>query len=157
MEKEKIYLTQKGLERIKKEYQKLLNQKKELLGTQSPQVLHSEDLDSEYLVFLQELEVLEGRIKEYERILRNCEIIKIPPKEKQKEIHLGAKVLVEVGGQEDEFEIVDSIESDPAQGKISFKSPVGSALLGKREGEEVIVSSPVKRVYKIKKVRYYFS
>jgi len=154
MEKEKIYLTKKGLERIKKEYQKLLLQKRELLSTQSPQVLHSEDLDSEYLVFLQELEVLEGRIKEYERILRNCEIIKIPPKEKQKEIHLGAKVLVEVNGQEDEFEIVDSIEADPAQGKISFKSPVGSTLLGKKEGEEVVISSPVKRIYKIKKVTY---
>jgi transcription elongation factor GreA len=157
MEKEKIYLTQKGLERIKKDYQRLLNQKKELLNTQSPQVLHSEDLDSEYLVFLQELEILEGRIKEYERILRSCEVIKIPPKEKQKEIHLGAKVLVEVNGQEDEFEIVDSIEADPAQGKISFKSPVGSALLGKKEGDEVVIFSPVKRVYKIKKVNYRLS
>jgi len=151
---EKIYLTKKGLEKIKKEYQKLLEERKKLLGTQSPQILHSEDLDSEYLVFLQELEILEGRIKEYEKILKNCEVIKIPPKEKQKEIHLGAKVLVEVNGQEDEFEIVDSIEADPAQGKISFKSPVGSALLGKKEGDEVLVSSPVKRVYKIKKVTY---
>jgi transcription elongation factor GreA len=154
MGEEKIYLTKKGLEKIKKEYQKLLEERKKLLGTQSPQILHSEDLDSEYLVFLQELEILEGRIKEYEKILKNCEVIKIPPKEKQKEIHLGAKVLVEVNGQEDEFEIVDSIEADPAQGKISFKSPVGSALLGKKEGDEVLVSSPVKRVYKIKKVTY---
>ncbi len=155
MQQEKIYLTKKGLERIKKEYQKLLAQRKELLSTQSPQVLHSEDLDSEYLVFLQELEVLEGRIKEYEKILKNCEIITPPPKEKRKEIHLGAKVVVEVGGQEDEFEIVDSIEADPAQGKISFKSPVGQALLGKKEGDEVVISSPIKRVYKIKKVRYF--
>jgi transcription elongation factor GreA len=154
MGEEKIYLTKKGLEKIKKEYQKLLEERKKLLGTQSPQILHSEDLDSEYLVFLQELEILEGRIKEYEKILKNCEVIKIPPKEKQKEIHLGAKVLVEVNGQEDEFEIVDSIEADPAQGKISFKSPVGSALLGKKEGDEVLISSPVKRVYKIKKVTY---
>jgi transcription elongation factor GreA len=154
MGEEKIYLTKKGLEKIKKEYQKLLEERKKLLSTQSPQILHSEDLDSEYLVFLQELEILEGRIKEYEKILKNCEVIKIPPKEKQKEIHLGAKVLVEVNGQEDEFEIVDSIEADPAQGKISFKSSVGSALLGKKEGDEVLISSPVKRVYKIKKVTY---
>jgi transcription elongation factor GreA len=154
MGEEKIYLTKKGLEKIKKEYQKLLEERKKLLGTQSPQILHSEDLDSEYLVFLQELEILEGRIKEYEKILKNCEVIKIPPKDKQKEIHLGAKILVEVNGQEDEFEIVDSIEADPAQGKISFKSPVGSALLGKKEGDEVLISSPVKRIYKIKKVTY---
>jgi transcription elongation factor GreA len=157
MAEEKIYLTKKGLERIKKEYQKLLLQKQELLSTQSPQVLHSEDLDSEYLVFLQELEVLEGRIKEYERILRNYELIVPPPKGKQKEIHLGAKVLVEVNGQEDEFEIVDSVEADPARGKISFKSPVGSALLGKREGEEVTISSPVKILYKIKKLKYAYN
>jgi transcription elongation factor GreA len=154
MGEEKIYLTKKGLEKIKKEYQKLLEERKKLFGTQSPQILHSEDLDSEYLVFLQELEILEGRIKEYEKILKNCEVIKIPPKEKQKEIHLGAKVLVEVNGQEDEFEILDSIEADPTQGKISFKSPVGSALLGKKEGDEVLISSPVKRIYKIKKVTY---
>jgi len=157
MREEKIYLTKKGLERIKKEYQGILSQRKELLATQSPQVLHSEDLDSEYLVFLQEIELLEGRIKEYERILRNYELIAPPPKEKQKEIYLGAKVLVEIDGQEDEFEIVDSVEADPAQGKISYKSPVGTALLGKKEGEEILISSPVKRVYRIRKVRYHFS
>jgi transcription elongation factor GreA len=63
-------------------------------------------------------------------------------------------VVVEVNGEEDEFQIVGTLEANPLLGKISNESPVGSALMGKKVGDEIIISSPVKTVYKIKKIKY---
>jgi len=63
--------------------------------------------------------------------------------------------VVEVDGQEDEFEIVGSLEANPSIGRISNESPVGKALLGHEVREEIVISSPVKTVYKIKDIKYH--
>ena len=81
-------------------------------------------------------------------------MIKIPAKERQGVIGLGAKVKIGVDGQKDEFVIVGTLEANPVLGKISNESPVGKALLGHKIGDEVFVSSPVKIVYKIKNIKY---
>jgi len=39
-------------------------------------------------------------------------------------------------------------------GRISNESPVGQQLLGHKVGDEVVVSSPIKTVYRIKKIKY---
>ena len=53
--------------------------------------------------------------------------------------------------------IVGTLEANPSLGKISNESPVGKALLGRRVGDEVIISSPIKTVYKIKGIKYEIS
>jgi transcription elongation factor GreA len=63
-------------------------------------------------------------------------------------------VFLDIDGETDEFRIVGSVEANPSLGLISNESPVGKALLGRRVGEEVIISSPIKTRYKIKKIRY---
>ena len=150
----KFYLTEQGLERIKKEYQDLKNLKLSKTKGEIPKIWQSEDLNPEYLSFQEDLSFLESRIAELEYILKNTELIKPPPKEKQNMVNLGATVLVEVDGQNDEFMIVGSLEANPAIGKISNESPVGRMLLGHRVGDEVVVSSPIQTVYKIKKIKY---
>jgi len=153
-EEKKFYLTKQGLERIKKEYQYLKNLKLSKTKGEIPKIWQSEDLNPEYLSFQEDLSFLESRIAELEYILKNTELIKPPPKEKQNMVNLGATVLVEVDGQNDEFMIVGSLEANPAIGKISNESPVGRMLLGHRVGDEVVVSSPIQTVYKIKKIKY---
>jgi transcription elongation factor GreA len=153
----KFYLTKEGLERLKKEFQSLKNLKLAKTKGEIPKIWHSEDLNPEYLSFQEDLSFLETRIVELEYIFKNAQLIKPPPKEKQNIIKLGARVLVEVGGQNDEFEIVGTLEANPAIGKISNESPVGRALLGHKVGEAVIVSSPVQTTYRIKKIKYQIS
>ena len=153
-EEKKFYLTEQGLERIKKEYQDLKDLKLSKTKGEIPKIWQSEDLNPEYLSFQEDLSFLESRIAELEYILKNTELIKPPPKEKQNMVNLGATVLVEVDGQNDEFMIVGSLEANPAIGKISNESPVGRMLLGHRVGDEVVVSSPIQTVYKIKKIKY---
>jgi len=152
MSNKKYYLTKEGYEKIRKDYEKLRAEKKEKLK-EVPEALHSEEMNPEYLAFRRELSLLEEKIAKLEEALRNAEVIK-PPSKNCKEIRLGATVTIEAGGEEDEFTLVGTMEADPVQGKLSDESPVGRALLGAREGDSVTVSSKVKVVYKIKKVRY---
>jgi transcription elongation factor GreA len=154
-EEKKYYLTKDGLARIKKEYEDLRQIKLSKTKGDVPRVLQSEDLNAEYLAFQEDMGFLDSKITELEYILKNTEIIKNPHKDKQDIVGLGATVFVDVAGQQDEFTIIGTLEANPALGKISNESPVGRALLGHKIGEEVVVSSPVKTIYKIKKVKYH--
>ena len=153
-EEKRFYLTKEGLEKLKKEYRELEQLKLAKTKGESPKILHSEDLNPEYLSFQEDLSFLESRIVELKYILKNAQLIKPPPREKQNIVHLGAKVLVEIDGQKDEFEIVGTLEANPTAGKISDESPVGRVLLGHKVGDAVLVSSPIKTIYKIKKIKY---
>jgi transcription elongation factor GreA len=154
VQEKKFYLTKEGLERLRKELQGLNTLKISKTKGEAPKIWHSEDLNPEYLSFQEDLSFLESRITELKYILRNTQLIKPPPKEKQNIIHLGAKVLVEVDGQKDELEIVGTLEANPTIGKISNESPVGRILLGHKVGDTVLASSPIKTIYKIKKIKY---
>jgi len=155
VEEQKFYLTKKGLEKMKKEYEDLKALKlAKTKGEEAPKVLQSEDLNPEYLAFQEDISFLESRISEIENIFKNKELIKSPQKDRQNTVALGATVTVEVDKQNDEFTLVGSLEANPTLGKISNESPVGKALLGHRTGEEVLVSSPIKTIYKIKKIKY---
>ncbi len=153
MEEKRYYLTKEGLERIKKEYKEMKRQRRDKLKKESPEILHSEDVNPEYLTFRRDLVILEENISKMEKALRNVEIIELPKKE-CKDIRLGASITMETNGRVEEFTLVGTMEADPNFGKISNESPIGKALLGKKEGEEVIISSSFKTVYKIKKVCY---
>ncbi len=152
---EKFYLSIQGLKKIKKEYEVLKEIK--LAKTRrvvAPEILHSEDLNPEYLSFQENLNLLEKKITELENILKNAELIKAPPAPKRNIICLGAEVSVEIDGDKDKFKIVGTLEANPVLGKISNESPVGKALLGHRVGDEVVISSPIKVIYRIKKIKY---
>ena len=58
------------------------------------------------------------------------------------EVGMGRRVLVNDGKKVRTFQIVGDTESDPLNGKITKKSPIGSALFGKKVGESVSVSTP---------------
>jgi len=153
-ERKKFYLTKKGLENFKKEYEVLKNLRAAKTKGEVPKIWESEDLNPEYLSFQEDLSFLETRIAELENILKNAFLIRPPSKTESKIINLGATVKVKVDGEKDEFTIVGTLEANPSLGRISNESPVGVALLGHEVGDEVIVSSPIKTVYKIKKIKY---
>lgn len=150
----KFYLTKEGLEKLKKEMEELKRKRAQKMEKETPLISAPHGVDSEYLTFQEDLSFIESRIEELEEILRNYELIKPPPKGRQNIVQIGATVEVEVEGQIDEFTIVGPLEANPFLGKISHESPVGRALLNHKVGDEVIVQSAVKTVYKIKKIIY---
>lgn len=153
----KFYLTKTGLKKIEREYQVLKNLRLAKTKGEAPKIWESEDLNPDYLSFQEDLNFLETRLAELENILNNTQLIRTTSKEKAKVINLGATVEVMVDGSKDEFTIVGTLEANPSLGKISNESPVGSALLGHRVGDEVVLCSPIKTVYKIKKIKYHIN
>ncbi len=154
----KFYLTKEGLKKLEREHSDLIELKlAKTKGEEAPKVLQSEDLNPEYLAFQEDISFLESRITELDIIFKNQVLIKTPRGEEKKKINLGATILVDVDGQKDEFTLVGSLEANPSLGKISDESPVGGCLLGHKAGEAVVVSSPIKTTYKIKKIKYNIS
>lgn len=142
-EERKFYLTKEGLGRIKKEYKDL-----------------SEDVNPEYLSFQEDISFWESRITKLDYILKNAELIKVPSKDKQNIVDMGATVTSqEPDGSLNEFMIVGTLETNPSGGRISSESPVGKALMGHKVGEEIVIASPIKvpYKYKIKEIKYQLS
>ncbi|HLD70446.1 MAG TPA: GreA/GreB family elongation factor [Negativicutes bacterium] len=152
----KIYYVTKGkLAELKKEYEALAAlEHTKALGEEAPKMVESDDLNPDFVSFQDEMSALRSRIDELQDVLGNHAVIKNPPKEQREVVLVGATVHVDLGGKKDEFMIVGTLEANPEEGKISNESPVGKALLGKKIGDEVLVSSPINKKYKIKDIKY---
>ena len=88
---------------------------------------------------------LEDRILQLESILANAEIVAAHHSD---HVEVGSVVHVKKAGDKTErvYTLVGSEETDTATGKISFKSPIGQALLGKKKGEEFKFKAPAGEV-----------
>lgn len=86
---------------------------------------------------------IEGEINRLEMILRHAQLIEDDGGKKDRVV-LGAHVtVVEKGTRTQEvYHIVSTAEANPDEGKISIESPIGKALLGKKNGEKVTVVAP---------------
>jgi len=100
---------------------------------------------------------IEGRISELEDQLARAEIIDPAKLNAEGKVVFGARVdLYDVDDDSDvSYQIVGELEANLENGQISVTSPIGRALIGKNEGDEVEVETPGgTRVYEIVKVRY---
>lgn len=149
-----FYLTNEGFKKIKKEKELLEKKKNKKLKLDFPIFNRSKRTDPDYVNCLEEISFMKRRIMEIKNILRHARII-APSQNNCKVINVGAKVTIkdELGG-EMAFQIVETIETNPSQGKISSKSPMGSALIGHRAKESVFVKKPVNKRFLIKKIEY---
>ena len=141
---------------------KLLRELEELKGVRRPELvkrIHEAmefggDLSDmgEYNEAKQEQAFIEGRIIEIEHVLREAVVTE---HHASAEVDLGATVIVsDADGNLETFTIVGAPEADPMENRISNESPVGSALMGHRVGEQVSVSVPAGTLtYTIQEVR----
>jgi len=157
MKEKKYYLTPVGLQKYKKEYERLKQLRKEgkiKMRESRDDLWRPEDLNPDYEALRGELNFIERKLKELEYIFRNIKLIKKPTHSPEKVI-LGSTVIVETGGNKDELTLIGTLEANPSEGKISIESPVGRALLSRKAGDEVTIESPVKITYKILKIKFY--
>jgi transcription elongation factor GreA len=143
-------LTQQGYVKIQQEYKELVEKKRPYVIDRLQKARGMGDLseNSEYTASKDELAFVEGRILEIEAILKNAKIV--ASHNHNPVVDVGSKVVVQVDGNTDEFEIVGEFEADPLNKKLSSTSPIGQALLGKKVQDEVEVEIPAgKTKYKI--------
>ena len=103
--------------------------------------------NSEYDDAKNEQGMMEARIAEIGRILSEATVVEAP--KRSSKVTIGSTVTVDMGGRERVFTIVGGAEADVAAGKISNESPVGSALLGNKKGDEIETTGPTGRVIKM--------
>jgi len=104
-----------------------------------------------YKVARSKLSSVDRRLRFLTKILDNAYIMKVDFKGM---IDVGCLVTVETKVGNTTYQIVNSHESDVTQGKISYYSPVGRALIGKRVNDVVEITTPNgKMTYKIKEIK----
>ena len=139
--KKQFRLTQAGVDELKAELGKLIAKRPEIADAiKSARELGDLAENAEYQSALAEKDRNENRISEVENILQSVEIIKKPRGDSK--VQLGSSVKLKGNGATKEFQIVGTVEADPLNGKISDESPIGQALLGKKEGETVEIKTP---------------
>ena len=153
----KTFLTPEGKKQLEDRLQELKNVKrleiKEKIGIARDYGDLSEN--AEYDAAKEEQAVIEAEILEIESKLRNCEIINEKGISANK-ITVGCHVKLydETFDEEIEYQIIGSTESNPLKGLISNESPVGRALLGKKKGETVQITTPSgSSVYRILSIK----
>lgn len=99
--------------------------------------------NSEYDSAKDEQSAVESRIQQVEEMLKYADVIDADSVDPN-EVSIGKTVTyTEVGTNDPEtYTIVGSDESDPLNGKISNNSPIAKALLGKKTGDKVTISTP---------------
>ena len=107
------------------------------------QELGMSQIDGQYEDAKNQQAFVEGRIIEIEKLLERATVIDEEAAHHSKVVQVGSNVTVKAAkGKSQKYRIVGSAEADPAEGQISHESPVGRALVGKKRGEKVTVSTP---------------
>jgi transcription elongation factor GreA len=100
--------------------------------------------NAEYHAAREQQGFTEGRIKEIEAKLSNAQVIDVTRLAQDGKVVFGATVEIESldSGDMLTYQIVGEDEADIKQGRISVSSPIARALIGKREGDTVILQAP---------------
>ena len=153
----KQYITKEGLEKVKKELADLKNNKRKEIAERLRYTSSFGDLkeNAAYHEARDAQGFLEGRIQELEEIVRSAKIIE---KGSGATVEIGSTVTIEssyakASEDKETFTIVGPAEADPMSGKISAESPLGKALLDRKEGDDFSFQSPEGKIeYKVLKI-----
>ncbi len=153
-----IQMTQEGYEELKAELEELKQEKLPKAIDRVAQARSHGDLseNAEYSAAKEDLEFLENRIDELEDKLSRAKVVK-KSKGKAKKVALGTAVTVQVNNNKEmthTYHVVSEVEADPLEHKISNESPLGKALMGKKQGQRFTITVPAgKKEYEILKIQ----
>lgn len=141
--KNTVYLTQEGLDNLKKELDDLINVRRpeNVQAIKEARALGDLSENAEYDAARNEQAVIEARIKQLEKMLENVSIISDVSTDS---VSIGNTVTIKYvdDDEEDEYKIVGSQEADPFESRISNESPIAQALFDNKVGDIVTVESP---------------
>lgn len=152
-------ITARGGEQLRAELKRLKSEDRPRIVKAIAEAREHGDLkeNAEYHAAKEEQGFLEGRIKELEAKLSNCEVIDVTKLTVSGRVVFGATIdlVDEDDGREVTYQIVGEDEADIAAGLVSVSSPVARALIGHVEGDVVEVAAPGgRKSFEIVEVRY---
>ena len=147
------FITQEGLEKLKKELEYLKTTKQKELAERLRRAIAFGDLSEnfEYADAKEEQVMLQTRIAELEEEIREAKVVEQGAKSDR--VQVGSAVEVDAAGSKMIFTIVTGKEANPLEGKISAESPIGTCLIGKKVGEKCTADLPSGSVaYKVLRI-----
>jgi len=155
MNTEKEYLTKDKYDQLKKELEYLKHEKRTEIAASLEYAKSLGDLseNAEYHEARDAQGAVEDRINHLERVLKTAEIIE---SHTSGLVEAGCEVVIEreKDGSKKTYTIVGTEEADALTGKISMRSPLGLAILGKKKGESFTFQSPAGPVtYKVVSIK----
>lgn len=154
----KNYMTTQGWQKMRDEYQRLNSVERPEIVSMVAWAASNGDRseNGDYIYGKKRLREIDRRMGFLESQLQAAEVIDPEKRPQTDTVYFGATVTI---AREDDsrevYKIVGREESDPDQGKISYVSPIAKAIIGKKEGEEVLLRTPKGEEYiEIEKVEY---
>ena len=139
------YFTEEGLQNLKDEIAHLKNVERPAISQQIAEARDKGDLseNAEYDAAKDAQGMLESRIAKLEEILSNARVVDASQLDTSRVTALSTvRLFNHKANKEVKYQLVSEKEANVKQGKISVKSPIGSALLGKKAGDLVEVKVP---------------
>lgn len=151
-------ITKKGYEALKTELDRLKKVERPKVIEAIAEARSHGDLseNAEYDAAKERQGFIESRISELEHKLADARIIETAGRTSETVVFGATVLLVELEArQKKQYMLVGQDEADLKNGKISVQSPVGKALIGKRVGDQVAVTTPAKVVeYEVVEIRF---
>lgn len=150
---DRIPVTPEGYEALNKELENLkrVERPKNIKAIEEARAHGDLSENAEFTAAKERQGFIEGRIGELGFKLANADVINIDNLPRDRAV-FGTKVLLENidTGEEVEYQLVGSDESDIEKGRISVSSPLGKAIIGKKPGDELTLEVPGgKRLYEL--------
>lgn len=142
---EKIPFTKEGLEKLKQELDQLVKVERPNNIQAIEEALSHGDLseNAEYHAAKERQSFLEGRIHELQNVISRSEVIDVENGLTDRVIFGRTVFLYNIQTDEEvSYQLLGPYESDPENGKISVRSPLGQALIGREKGDEVKAKTP---------------
>jgi len=141
----RVPITRDGYEKLKAELQRLQREERPMVIKAIEEARAHGDIseNAEFEAAKDKQGIIEGRIQEINDRVASSEIVDLP-EEVNGRIIFGCRVMVEdlETGEVSSYRLVGPYEADVQAGTISITSPLGKALIGKEEGDEIKVQTP---------------
>ena len=152
-------LTKTGAERLREELAHLKKVDRPKIITAIAEARAHGDLkeNAEYHAAREQQGFIEGRIQRLESTISHAQIIDVGSLNAGSKVVFGATVTLadEETAQETTYQIVGDLEADIKHNRIAVSSPIARALIGREEGDEIVVNAPAgDREYEIVSVEY---
>ena len=141
---DEYFLTKEGAEKMRAELEDMVTRQRDEISTRLRTAIQQGDLseNADYHKAKEDQGFLEGKIKEYEEILSGVKIIK-ETNNTSGVVDVGSLVTIKEGkSPEEKYHVVGAKEANPREGRISNESPIGSAVMGHKVGDNVVVVTP---------------
>ncbi len=154
----RVPMTKGGLLRLKEELKRLKNVERPKIVKEIAEARSHGDLseNAEYHAAKEKQSHVEGHIAQVEHWIASAEVIDVS-KHAGERVIFGATVSLEEteSGDQVKYRIVGELEADLKQGRISVTSPIARALIGRSEGDTVVVRTPGgQKEYEIQSVEF---